>query len=433
MFELSESTLAFGKIIVTFGCIMALLRKLPLWLSILAGCLVLAFLTGLPLMELVTMPLKSAAEADFIILILMIFCILVLSGIQAASGQGRRLVRSMERFIHWPRVRLVIFPAMLGLLPMPGGALFSCPMLDEAAHGLNLDARRKVLINYWFRHIWEVSWPLYPGYVLTSSLLGLSLVALLQYTFPLVIVATAIGWFFLMRDIKPPTTEPAYSQTEIREALRSFGYESLPLLVTLIGAVIFSLLIGSLGLPIPSQAAFLASVSCGIALALHQGRGRMEKPLAKIAFSPANFRLVLMIFSIFIFKDVINASGIVSSMGAVGDSTVLLLLVIIVLPLFCGVLTGIMVGYVGACFPIIIGIIIKSGLEAYMVPLIILSLVAGNIGMMLSPLHVCLVVTLNYFKSAYLSIWRDLLAPLACQIGFGAAWALLLYFLGAHF
>lgn len=81
MFELSESTLAFGQIILTFGCILVSLRKLPLWLAILAGCLALALLTGLPLAELALMPLKSAVEPDFVILILMIFGILVLSGV----------------------------------------------------------------------------------------------------------------------------------------------------------------------------------------------------------------------------------------------------------------------------------------------------------------------------------------------------------------
>ena len=116
-----------------------------------------------------------------------------------------------------------------------------------------------------------------------------------------------------------------------------------------------------------------------------------------------------------------------------GDSAAFLLLIVFVLPFFCGVLTGIMVGYVGACFPIIIGILVKSGLEIYLLPLVVMAIVAGNAGMMISPLHVCLAVTINYFKSAYLAVWRSLVTPLACQICFGAVWASLLYFMGAHF
>ena len=426
--------MALAKIVLTFLSIVVALRvKLPLWIAILAGALVLALLTGLPVSQGAVIPLQTAADADFVILILMIFGILALSGIQGESGQGRRLVQSMERFIRWPRVRLVIFPAMMGFLPMPGGALFSCPMLEEAAHDLPLDPRRKVLINYWFRHIWEVSWPLYPGYVLASSLLGLELSTLLRYTFPLVIIAVATGWFFLMRDIKPPPATEVYSQAEVRAALRSFFYESLPLLVTLLGAVSISPLLSRLAPAIPSQTAFLMAVGLGVGLALFQGRGQLQKPLGQIVFSSGNFRLVLMIYAIFIFKDVINASGIVAQMGAVGESTVLLMLVIIILPFFCGVLTGIMVGYVGACFPIIIGLVAKSGLEEYTLPLIVVALIAGNAGMMLSPLHVCIIVTLNYFKSTYLTVWRGLLAPLAAQAGLGLVWAWLLYLVGVHF
>ncbi|MDR1045682.1 MAG: DUF401 family protein [Candidatus Adiutrix sp.] len=430
----SESASAFGKFILTFGGMLFFLYfKLPLWLAILAGCLILAALTSLPLGRLILIPPRTAVDADFIALLLMIFGILVLSGVQGASGQGRRQVRYMERIIPWPRVRLVIFPAMVGLLPMPGGALFSCPMLEEAAQGLNLDPRRKVLINYWFRHIWEVSWPLYPGYVLASSLLGLDLLTLLQYTFPMVFTSFGLGWFFLMRDLAPPPDAGRPGPAEARAALISFLYESLPLLVTLVGAVVFSLLISRFAPGVPSQAAFIFSVALGIALALFQGRGRMEAPLFKIAFNTGNFRLVLLVYAIFIFQDVIEASGLVSKIGAQGESGLLLLFLVTALPFFSGLLTGIMVGFVGVCFPLIIGVILKSGLEGHMAPLIVMALVAGNVGMLLSPLHVCLVVTLEYFKSAYLDVWRTLFRPLAALTAAGAVWAVILHLLGAHF
>lgn len=432
--EFSESTIAFGKLIFTFGCMLVMLRfNLALWKALLVGCALIALLTGLPLAQWVLIPLHTIQQSDLIILELMVFGILILSGVQGATGQSRRLVESIERFIRWPRVRLVIFPAMVGFLPMPGGALFSCPMLDAAAHDMDISPRRKVLINYWFRHIWEVSWPLYPGYVLASSLLGLDLMGLLKYTFPLVLMAIATGWFFLLRDIKPPQTTITFSREESRAALKSIFYESLPLIITLAGAALFGFLLGRFAPFVPSQAAFLISVYCGVGMALWQGRGKLDKPLRKLALNANTFRLLLVLFAIFVFKDIINASGIVGQMSRVGDSTALVLLLFIALPLFCGALTGIMVGYVGACFPILLGIMAKGGLTEYTLPLVILALTAGNIGMLISPLHVCFVVTLEYFKTAYVQVWRSLIAPLAVQLGYGVAWSLVLYFIGAHF
>ena len=174
--ELSASAGAFIILFAAFGSILLLLRlRVALWKAIFAGCAVLVLLTGMPAAEWLRLPLVSAVQVDFLAMIAMLFGIMVLSGVQGASGQSQRLVQSLERCVSNPRVRLVIFPALVGFLPMPGGALFSCPMLEEAAHGMSLSPARKALINYWFRHIWEVSWPLYPGYILASSLLGISL------------------------------------------------------------------------------------------------------------------------------------------------------------------------------------------------------------------------------------------------------------------
>lgn len=89
MFEFSESTLAFGQIALTFGCILLLLRKFPLWLAILAGCVVLAFLTGLPPVRLALIPARTAADPDFVILLLMIlafWCFPAFRELQARAG-----------------------------------------------------------------------------------------------------------------------------------------------------------------------------------------------------------------------------------------------------------------------------------------------------------------------------------------------------------
>ena len=43
---------------------------------------------------------------------------------------------------------------------MPGGAIFSAPLVKGAAEGLDATPGQLSLVNYWFRHVWEVAWPL---------------------------------------------------------------------------------------------------------------------------------------------------------------------------------------------------------------------------------------------------------------------------------
>lgn len=429
----SEAGLAFGILIITLGSMVVLLRlHVSLWKTIAAGCVVLALLTGLPLADWGRVPLGTLLSQDFIIMDAMLFGILLLSGIQAATGQSRRLVEGLEQFLRWPRVRLMFFPALVGLLPMPGGALFSCPMLEAASHDMGISPRRKVLINYWFRHMWELAWPLYPGYILVSSLLGLPLLALLKFTAPLVLFSFITGWFFFMRDIKVKDI-PAPDGSASSGALRQVLYESLPLIITIGGAAVFGFVFDKYAPQLPAQAAFIASLACALAVAGWQGRGRFEKSLAKIAFSKATVALLVLIYFIYVFKDIIAASGIVAGMSHIGANLALVYALFIILPLVCGMLTGVMVGYVGACFPILLGILAETGLQEMTLPLIIVAMIAGNVGQLLTPLHVCVVVTLEYFKVNFVDVWRKLLPPLAVQMCYGILWAVFLYMIGAGF
>ncbi|MDL2307150.1 DUF401 family protein [Desulfovibrio sp. OttesenSCG-928-C06] len=433
--ELSDTTVAFIKLAAIFLCMLVMLRlRITLWITVLSGCLLLALLTGLPFNQWLEIPLGTATSAELLILEIMLCSILVLSGVQGVSGQSQRLVESIERYIRWPRVRLVLFPAMVGFLPMPGGALFSCPMLEAASQGMDITPQRKTLINYWFRHIWEVSWPLYPGYVLTSALLGLPLTSLMKYTFPLVIIAICAGWFFLMRDIRvPEAMQTGPEDGKPRGSLGAILYEALPLIITIAGAGVCGVILGRTAPEVPGQVSFIISALLGVATALWQGRGRLSKPLGKIVFSRDMLRMIMLMFTIFLFKNIISASGIITDISHIGGNKIFIVGMFILLPLFCGMLIGIMVGYVGACFPILQGIIEQSGMQEYTLPLLIMALVAGNVGMMFTPLHICLAVTCEFFKVSFADIIRGLSGPLIAHLFCGIAWSAALFGLGAHF
>jgi integral membrane protein (TIGR00529 family) len=432
-----DTLLAFGKLIFIFCCMLVMLRmKIQLWKAIVAGSALIALLTRTSPEIWIRVPLDTLRSGEFLNMEIMLLGILLLSGLQGASGQSSRLVAGLEHYLRWPRIRLMIFPALVGLLPMPGGALFSCPMLDAASHGLEIGPKSKTLINYWFRHIWEVSWPLYPGYILVSSLLNLPLHSLLTYTAPLVLFSFLTGWFFYLRKVDVPDMPPSVEKKEPSPPGGFAGnvlYEALPLLITLGGAVVFSFIFKYAAPALPPQTAFIASLACALSVALLQARGKMQKSLREVILNRQNLVLMLLIYTIFVFKNIIGASGIVAQLSHFGNNLLLVYSIFILLPLICGMLTGVMVGYVGACFPILLGILAETGLQAQTLPLIVMAVVAGNVGQMATPLHVCMAVTCEYYKVHFADIWRDLLPALLVQLGYGALWCLLLYFTGASF
>jgi integral membrane protein (TIGR00529 family) len=311
-------------------------------------------------------------------------------------------------------------------------------MLDAAAHGLNLSPQRKTLINYWFRHIWELAWPLYPGYILVSSLLNLPLLTILLYTSPLVLLALFTGIFFYLRDVgqghvPPRQTHAGDGEKSTARALRTVCYEALPIIITIGGAAVFGLIFRKFAPSWPSQAAFIASLACALTVAIFQGRGRMSKPLAAVALNKNILGLVLLVFVIYVFKNVIVSSGIVAQLSGISQSRALMYSLFILLPMLCGMLTGVMVGYVGASFPILLGILNEAGLQEQALPLVVVAMVSGNVGQLATPLHVCMAVTLDYFKVQFVEIWRSLVPPLLVQITYGVLWSLALFFMGARF
>jgi integral membrane protein (TIGR00529 family) len=429
----SASTLALGKLLLVFGGMLFLLRlRWQLWKVVFCACGLLALLSGLPPREWIALPVDTAFQSDFLAMMAMVFGIILLSGVQDATGQSRRLVGALSRCIRSPRVRLVFFPALVGLLPMPGGALYSCPMLDDAAQGMNVDARQKTLINYWFRHIWEISWPLYPGYVLISSLLDISLTVLLRYTFPIVICSFVTGWIFFIRGITPGGENVSPPAEFSRGAPGAALYEALPLIVTLIGAIPAGIVLGRALPGLPPAFSFILSIACGLAVALFQGRGKRDRSLSALILNAAMGRLALLLYAIFLFKNLIIRSGMIALLGQTGGGTPVILLLFLLLPFAGGMLTGVMVGFVGVSFPILLGLLAQSGLQEYLLPLVIAAAVAGNIGQLFTPLHACLALTCEYFRISFSDIWRSLAPPLAVQLSAGIAWCLLLAAMGVR-
>ena len=74
------------------------------------------------------------------------------------------------------------------------------------------------------------------------------------------------------------------------------------------------------------------------------------------------------------------------------------ILLILIMPFFSGFILGIAVGFVGASFPLIVPLIPAHDTFTYLL-YAVLAYTFGYMGMMLSPVHLCFLVTKDYFKA----------------------------------
>ena len=123
-------------------------------------------------------------------------------------------------------------------------------------------------------------------------------------------------------------------------------------------------------------------------------------------------KALFLVIGIMIFQEVLRATGAlggISTFFAASRMPVHLLLFLV--PFIAGVMTGLTVGFVGITFPLLLPLM---GASAPSPALVALAFGAGFAGVMLSPIHLCYVLTCEYFKADITKVYHRLFLPSAC-------------------
>ncbi|RKY99556.1 MAG: TIGR00529 family membrane protein, partial [Candidatus Hydrothermota bacterium] len=147
------------KLLVAFALMVVLIRmKVPVGVTLIVGTLLLGLMFGMSVEELGLSIARSVIDLTTIRLVVLVAMVILLSEVMRQSGALKKIEGSVKLLFKDSRWGLATIPALIGLMPMPSGALISAPMIEPIADELRLDAPHRTFVNYWFRHIWEYSW-----------------------------------------------------------------------------------------------------------------------------------------------------------------------------------------------------------------------------------------------------------------------------------
>lgn len=319
-------------------------------------------------------------------LIIILFLIMMIENIMRTSGMIKTMVENLKMLVGSKRLAAALMPTVMGLLPSPGGARFSCPMVEEALSDSAGD-EEKAFINYWFRHIWLDGFILYPGVILASSLLDVSVLTFFLYVLPFILLTGIIGAIFafiLNRKHFKNSNKIQITKTSKKSYAINFTKSVFPV-VALISIYIILLPITALSLEISALAVI-------IGLLIYKKYD--FKKIVKTAKEAFPIKLVIIILGVMVFKQVLSESGLIVQMSnffaAYGIPSKALYLI---LPFLGAISSGITVSYVSITFPILIHLGMADNLW-----FAALAFTAGSIGGMVTPLHLCAVMTADYFK-----------------------------------
>lgn len=348
--------------------------------SMISGFMVFALFNRQIFFHMIKLLGASLSDGSFLTLIPSIFLIYFLGELMSVSRDSDGFSQSVQKLFEGSRGASVFIPAIVGLMPMPAGAMFTAPMIDQI--GSDMSKLEKTTVNYWFRHCLEFFWPVYPAMYLLASLINMPIGVVSLRLFPLFLVAFLSGWVFFN----------GFNFPKLKNLELSEWKKLWPIAVILSTGLMILLfkLEGWVALTIATV--FYASI-------------RDKYILEAFKRAVRKLDIIFILIIVFLYKhsmiDLQIGQKMSEELSKIGFNV---LLIAILLPLITGMSTGLTHAALGISLPIVMSMGgYRLGLVTY---------VFSVTGVLLSPVHLCLVLTANYFKVDFIKVLGKILIPI---------------------
>ncbi|UCG31108.1 MAG: DUF401 family protein [candidate division WOR-3 bacterium] len=373
-----------GFIISLLAILFVARRSLPL--ALFCGALILGFFT-LPVQMTLQLIWRTVIDPSVLLLGLAMGFIPMIGGAMKESGRMDDLVNNMRI---GKKGVMALAPAMMGLLPMPGGALLSAPILEKGGAGVRDDL--KVAINDWFRHLFVLIYPLSSALIASAKIVNLNVYNAALYLLPTFAFALLLGYMFLLRKV--------HGRIDYEDPFSLKGL-LVPLAIVLVAPVLDFSLKRFFHLPVKELATLIGvATAFGISILVSQSRLNV----LRIARKMKAWNFTLIIIGMFIFLNIFRASNAASLIGSIPLP-----------PLTLCVVAGFALGVATGRIILPSSIILPVYLTHSAITPITFAVTYSSIffGYVISPVHPCVGVSLEYFKVQMKDFLKLLIIPTA--------------------
>ncbi len=358
-----------------------------LWLGFILGALTLGIF-NLPLSSIVQNFANTLTEPSILLLATAVGTIAMIGGVLEESGLMGELFRhlSMNR-----KLFLIFGPALFGMLPMPGGALLSAPLMERA--GQDIPPREYASINVWFRHTLILIYPM-AALLVVTKIAGLNLYLAALYLLPGFALLAIIGYVFLLRHVK--------GNLQSKEKFK------LTRVMTPIGIILAApamhIILTTVVPGLQNEIALLIAVLTSIFFAIWIGKLKLKK-IVPIAKKMQPWKYFLIIIGMFLFLNIFKATDIDHMISK-----------IVFCKTFLVVGIGFVMGFITGRTQMPFGIILPIYLARFQVDTIsylTFSVMFFSIfmGYLISPIHPCISVSMEFFDVNIKTFMKTLIPP----------------------
>ena len=385
-------------VIIAFIVIIVLIRKkFNFGLSLILGSLIVGIFS-LWEIDPIDIP-KAIIEASFysfktdqivtqtIELALLMTLIYILAKLMQETGAITKLIDSLRTFFSKGGT-LGVIPAVYGLMPVPGGALFSAPMINEEGDKYHLDKNQKNFLNIWFRHVWFPIYPISSAMILICSekFSNINIYSLILANVPAFIAIIIIGFILLKKFI---TNAPKQQTNPTKD------YSGLMFLLPPIAPLVFYAVLQLFGFP--QIRSFLIGVVFSIILVYFITNINRRDYIQALKKS-LTWKLGVAIFGIMIFREMFEVSGanvIIADM--IRNLPFPAIWMVALIPLLLGSLTGYNLGAIALSYFLVEPFFSFTGVS--IIGLTSIIFMSSFVGYLVSPIHLCNVLSSDYLKT----------------------------------
>ncbi|MCK4933431.1 DUF401 family protein, partial [Candidatus Bathyarchaeota archaeon] len=375
-------------LIVSFIFLAAMLYKRISIGVTLVSCAIAMSILSIDPPDIIWVFTETTTDPTTISLVLATFGIGLLSLLYKETRTLNSLSESIGELLKNPKLVVSTLPAILGLLPVPGGALMSAPLVESTAEKLGLDDAKKTYVNVWFRHLIFPIYPMGQFLILTATLTNTPISSIIISQIPVVAVMALVGYLTVLR--KATVSNSTIGMTRFRENSKKFLISFSPILTMILSVALLQVDV--------SIAAFI-----GISLLILIAKPTKET-LVKAISNTAIYKVTLAAYGAMLLRSVAIASGVSEAFGqAVAAANVGEIVLLSVIPVVLGFLIGMPSGSVAISAPIIAGVMTFTPRSASLL------FISAYLGYLAAPTHLCLALTADYFKSSLNKVYKFLL------------------------
>jgi hypothetical protein len=244
--------------------------------------------------------------------------------------------------------------------------------------------------------------------LLAMDITGLGFGQFMLMGIPLSVCAIGAGYVFLLRRIPATRDDPGDDNASEGKSLFELFLPILVVVAVYMVVKLAHLALQSIWASTPSLNRYVPMITglfCAmVALQCRRPLGRKE--WRNILASRRALNMVLIVIAVRIYGAFVEArlpdgGLLVEHMQAeLADWGIPLTAIIMSVPFVSGLATGLSIGFVGASFPIVMSLLDPDPSLGVLLSTTVLAYGCGYIGMLLSPIHVCLVVTSEHFDTS---------------------------------